>query len=108
MAQKTLDKKGRWRDKTVAFRVSTEEWVQFEKAVELSGLTKQDYLIERISQRAIVVQGNQRVYKALRDTLADVQVQLQEIHSNRKEIDTDLLETINLIAITLNGLKGGE
>ncbi len=105
MAKKILDKKGRWRTKTVAFRVSPEEWTQFEKAVELSGLTKQDYLIERITQRDIVVQGNQRVYKALRDTLADVQVQLQEIQSYKKEIDTDLLETINLIAITLNGLK---
>lgn len=72
MSAKKLDKKNRFRSKTVAFRVSPEEWEQFEIAVKLSGLTKQDYLINRISQRDIVVQGNPRVYKALRTELTRV------------------------------------
>ena len=42
MSAKALDKKGRWRNKTVAFRVSPEEDEQVETAVRLSGLTKQD------------------------------------------------------------------
>ncbi|KAF5076788.1 hypothetical protein DSECCO2_157240 [anaerobic digester metagenome] len=104
MSQKNLDKKNRWRNKTVAFRVSHEEWNQFEIAVKLSGLTKQDYLINRISQRDIVVQGNPRVYKALRNQLNDVLVELKRIDGLIDEFD-ELLKTINLITLTLQGLK---
>ena len=40
---KNLDYKGRWRNKTVAFRVSEEEAKLIDTQVALSGLTKQDY-----------------------------------------------------------------
>ena len=43
MSAKCLDRQGRWRNKTVAFRVSPEEDELLETAVRLSGLTKQDY-----------------------------------------------------------------
>ena len=43
MSAKNLDRHNRWRSKTVAFRVSPEEDAQIETAVQLSGLTKQDY-----------------------------------------------------------------
>ena len=105
MSAKNLDMKNRFRSKTVAFRVSPEEWKQFEIAVKLSGLNKQDYLINRISQRDIVVQGNPRVYKALRDQLHNVLVELSRMDGLIDGLDTDLLETINLITITLNGLN---
>ena len=45
MSAKCLDKQGRWRNKTVSFRVSPEEDELLETAVRLSGLTKQDYII---------------------------------------------------------------
>ena len=106
MSAKNLDKKNRFRSTTVGFRVSPEEWEHFETVVKLSGLCKQDYLINRISERDIVVQGNPRVYKALRDKLSDVLVELKRIDGLDKDrIDEDLLDTINLISITLNGLK---
>ena len=106
MSAKNLDKQNRFRSKTVAFRVSPEEWEHFETVVKLSGLSKQDYLINRISERDIVVKGNPRVYKALRDKLSDVLVELKRIDGlDIDRIDEDLLDTINLISITLNGLK---
>ena len=106
MSAKNLDKQNRFRSKTVAFRVSPEEWEHFETVVKLSGLSKQDYLINRISERDIVVKGNPRVYKALRDKLSDVLVELKRIDGlDMDRIDEDLLGTINLISITLNGLK---
>ncbi len=64
MSAKNLDKHNRWRNKTVAFRVSPEEDTQIETAVKLTGLTKQDYIIRRLLCRDVVVQGNSRVYKA--------------------------------------------
>ncbi len=104
MSVKNLDKKNRFRSKTVAFRVSPEEWAQFEIAAKLSGLTKQDYLINRISERDVVVQSNPRVYKALRNQLNDVLVELKRIDGLIDGFD-ELLETINLITLTLQGLK---
>ena len=67
MSHKNLDRNNRWRSKTVAFRVSPEESAQIDTAVRLSGLTKQDYITDRLLCRAVVVQGNPKVYKALRD-----------------------------------------
>lgn len=106
MSQKNLDKKNRWRNKTVAFRVSPEEWKQIETAVKLSGLKKQDYILSRLLCRDIVVQGNPRVYKALRNELAKVLEQLQHISSN--VVNNELLDTIKLITITLHGLNQTE
>ena len=72
MSAKNLDRHNRWRNKTVAFRVSPEEDREIETAVRLSGLTKQDYITRRLLCRDVVVQGNPRVYKALRNELAAV------------------------------------
>ena len=104
MSAKTLDNKGRWRNKTVAFRISPEEDTQLETAVALSGLTKQDYIIRRLQCRDVVVQGNPRVFKALRNQLVAVIDELQRI-SDGDSIDVDLLDTINLISVTMDGLN---
>ena len=69
MSKKNYDNHNRWRNKTVAFRVSAEEDLQLETLVKLTGLTKQDYIIRRLLERDVVVQGNPKVYKALRDQL---------------------------------------
>ena len=74
----------RWRNKTVAFRVSPEEDAQIETAVKLTGLTKQDYIIRRLLCRDVVAQGNPRVYKALRDQLVAVLDELRRIEAGRK------------------------
>jgi len=104
MSLKVYDGQGRWRNKTVAFRISPEEDEQLEIAVRLSGLTKQDYIIQRLLCRDVVVQGNPRVYKALRNELAVVLEQLQRIEAGA-DIDEDLLDTIHLIATILDGMK---
>ena len=41
MSQKARDERGRWRNKTVAFRMSEEENRILDTKVSLSGLTKQ-------------------------------------------------------------------
>ena len=45
MTRKRLDLRGRWRNKTIAFRISPEENKLLERYVHLSGLTKQDYAL---------------------------------------------------------------
>ena len=67
MSVKNLDSKGRFRARTIGFRVSPEEDQLINSAVALSGLTKQDYIVKRLLCRDVVVQGNPRVYKALKN-----------------------------------------
>lgn len=107
MSAKTLDRKGRWRNKTVAFRVSPEEDEQIETAVRLAGLTKQDYIIKRLQEKEIVVVGNPRVYKALKNELAKVAGEVKRIETGGNVSD-ELLETIELITRTLQGMKDGQ
>ena len=105
MSLKNRDEHNRWRNKTVAFRVSPEEDKQIETYVRLSGLTKQDYITRRLTHRDIVVQGNPRVFKALRNQLADVLSELQRIEAGG-EVNDELLDLIEMIADILGGLKG--
>lgn len=104
MSLKNRDNHNRWRNKTVAFRVSPEEDAQIETFVKLSGLTKQDYITRRLLNRDIVVQGNPRVYKALRDQLAAVLGELRRMEAGGG-VDDELLATIRLITMTLDGMK---
>ena len=104
MSLKVYDGQGRWRSKAVAFRMSPEEDAQLETSVALSGLTKQDYIIRRLQCRDVVVQGNPRVYKALRNQLAAVLEELQRIAVG-ESVSADLLDIIELISITMGGLK---
>lgn len=93
MSLKNRDDHNRWRNKTVAFRVSPEEDKQIETYVQLSGLTKQDYITRRLTHKDIVVQGNPRVFKALRNQLADVLTELQRIEAGG-EVNDELLDLI--------------
>ena len=104
MSAKNRDNKNRWRNITVGFRVSPEENERINKAVALSGLPKQEYCYRRCLNQDVVVQGNPRVYKALKNQLAEVLSELQKIENS--SVSDELLETIRLINTTLNGMKG--
>ena len=102
--EKTLDKHGRWRNKTVAFRVSPEEGAVIDAKVKMSGLTKQDYIIRRLQEQEIVVMGNPRVYKALKDQMSDILTELRRIQSGDC-IDDDLMEIIRAMMLIMDGMK---
>ena len=105
MSAKNRDNHNRWRSITVGFRVSPEENEQINAAVALSGLPKQEYCYRRCMEREIVVQGNPKVYRALRTHLAAVLEELKRVEAGG-EVRDELLETIRLINTTLNGMKG--
>ncbi len=104
MSAKNRDNHNRWRNKTVAFRVSPEEDKQIETFVRLSGLTKQDYITRRLLCRDVTVQGNPRVYKALKNELATVLDELKKVEAG-SGIDDELLDVIEFISVIMNGLK---
>ena len=104
MSAKNMDKHNRWRNRTVAFRVSEEENEQINTFVKLAGTTKQDYVTQRLLCHDVVVQGNPRVYKALKDQLAAVLAELRRIESG-DGVSEDLLDTIRMIVRIMDGMK---
>lgn len=98
MSEKNRDEHNRWRNKTVAFRMSPEEAKLLDEFVKLSGLNKQDYLIRRVLQREVVVQGNPRVYKALRNELIDLTNQLKNINQLDEEFLLVLTQSLTILS----------
>ena len=87
----------------VGFRVS-EEAEMINRMVALSGLSKQDYILRKLLNWQVVVQGNPKVYKALKKELNCVLDELKrlEVCSGQNE---ELLQTIQIIYLTLNAMK---
>ena len=104
MSAKNYDNHNRWRNKTVAFRVSAEEDLQLETYVSMSGLTKQDYITRRLLCKDVVVQGNPRVFKALRDQFNAVLEELCRIEAGAG-VDDELMDTIQMMTAIMDGMK---
>lgn len=104
MSEKNLDKKNRWRNVIVSFRVSPEESEDLNRRVKLSGLNKQEYIIKRLSERDVIVQGNPRVFKALRNQMTEILTELRRIE-RCSEISDEFLDILELVVKTYNGLE---
>ena len=104
MSAKSLDAHGRWRNITVAFRVSPEEDEQIERLVRLTGLTKQDYIMRRLTEQDIVVQGNPRVYAALQREMKAILDELARLEAGNNPSE-ELIEVITMISRIMAGMK---
>ena len=104
MSAKNSDKQGRWRCVSVGFKMSPEEAKLLDVKVAISGLSKQDYIINRLLDRDIIVQANPKVYVALKRQLEKV---LEELQANNECNPSDeVIEIIRQINQTLYGMKG--
>ena len=97
MSQKVMDCCNRWRSKTVSFRMSPEE-----DALLDSMVTKQDYIIARLLKFEITVQGNPRVYKAMKQELAFLCGRLSE---SGFLPDSDWAARLDHLLLLLDGMK---
>ena len=104
MSEKNLDYYGRFRSVNVSFRVSPEEGKLLNSLVKISGMTKQDYITEALLSNQIIIQPTSRTYKAIKDELSAVISELKRIEAGQG-INDELLENINLITRTLQGLN---
>ena len=104
MSAKNMDKPNRWGSHQVSFRLSPEEADLLDTYVKLSGLTKQDYITRRLLEQEIVVQGNPRVFKALRNQMAEILTQLQRVEAGASP-DAELMEVIRYLAKSMDGMK---
>ena len=106
MSHKVYDRHGRWRNKYVTFRVSEEEAEELNRAVAMSGLTKQEYLISKVLNRDITVTPNSRIYRLLLEQMRLAVTELKIEVRNNGTLDPYLKETVDLIINTLEQMKG--
>ena len=104
MSAQNMDRQGRWRSVTVAFRVSPEEDRLIDSAVRVSGLTKQDYIIRKLTDREVVVQGNPKVYRGLLLEMRAILDELRRIVEGQT-VNEDLLTRIDLITSVMIGMQ---
>ena len=101
--EKSLDAKGRWRNRNVGFRVSEEEAKLLDNLVELSGLAKQDYILRRLLNREVVVQGNPKVFKALKNQMTQMYEELKRLESVSDD-NEQLLIVVEMVATIMKGM----
>ena len=101
--EKNLDAKGRWRNRNVGFRVSEEEAKLLDNLVELSGLAKQDYILRRLLNREVVVQGNPKVFKALKNQMTQIYEELKRLESVSDD-NEELLIVVEMVATIMKGM----
>lgn len=104
MSAKNRDQHNRWRNHTVAFRVSHEESAEIDRLVALSGLSKQDYIIRRLTNREVVVNGNPRVHKALKTQMEQLYLEFQRL-CNAGEISPETLHVLEYVSAIYDGMK---
>ena len=104
MSEKNRDEHNRWRNITVGFRVSDEENAIINRLVALSGLSKQDYITKRLTQRDVIVYGNPRVYKALKGEMERIYDELSRL-SGTGEISYEMQEVIKAVATIYGEMK---
>ncbi len=104
MSAKALDAHGRWRNITVAFRVSPEEDEQIERLVRLTGLTKQDYIMRRLTEQDVVVQGNTKVFATLRREMRGILDELQRLDAGQ-QMNEDTAEALSMVIRIMAGMK---
>ena len=109
MSEKRLDAKNRWRNVVVAFRMSPEEAQELNVKVALSGLSKQDYIIQCLLKHEIRVVGGMKVARKVRIYLDTILEELQSLNDSDRNADVDeLLVSLRHVLDILDGdVKGG-
>lgn len=105
MSVKSRDNHNRWRSLTIAFRVSPEENEQIKRMVKLTGLTKQQYIVENMLHHKFTVFPNPRVQKALKEYFIAVVNELKRLE-NAGGLNDEFLEVLKFALQIYAGMNG--
>ena len=86
----------RVRSKTMAFRVTPEEYEEICELARLSGMDRQDYIVSRLKNKEIIVKPSPRIHKALKEDVANVYAQLLRIRQGGA-LSPSLERTVGLL-----------
>ena len=102
MSKKNLDQKGRLRNKIISFRMSKEEAELLDRRVLMSGLTKQDFIVNSLLGKEIAVYGNPYVFRSLQDEL----IKFIKLYGKGLEDENDEMLELTLKTILAMREKG--
>lgn len=103
MTAPSRDRMGRLRSVTVGFRVSPEEAREIDSLVALSGLTKQDYILRRLTGREVTVHPSVRVQRAVQDQAMLCYEELRRIE-RAGDVTPELAQVLSVLAETFAAL----
>lgn len=92
-AENTLSHK---ESRTIAFRVSEEQYHMIQMMSDVSGMVKQDYLLSRVLQKEVIVTPNVRVKKYLEQYLREIAAELQRIGSG-ETLNSELIDRLTVL-----------
>lgn len=104
MSERNNDRSGRWRNKTVAFRMSEEEAAQLDMLVSISGLTKQEYITSKLLNREVRVIPSSRIQLNLQSTMRQLLDRLSS--SDQTALTQEVQESIVTLIDVLASLGG--
>lgn len=90
--------------KTMAFRLTEEEHKLLCRKIEISGLTRQEYILDKLLDMEVVVKPSVRVHKALEKSMADIYQQLLRIRAGGALSDR-MESVIQMLAEEFHDLK---
>lgn len=80
MSEKNRDSKNRWRNVTIAFRMSPEEDAELDLRVKLCGYqTRQEYIIESVLHQKVTAVGNPLMLVQFRKQLKGIEEELKRL-----------------------------
>lgn len=95
MSEKNRDDKNRWRNVTIAFRMSPEENEELNNRVKLSGFrTKQDYITQSVLHQKVVATGNPLMLVQFRQNLQRIEHELERIEKASDMMGSYLLPSV--------------
>ena len=89
----------RKRSKTMAFRCTPEEYELIANMAAWSGMSRQDYIIAKLTDTQVEVRPSVSVQKALRDSMAERLLAV----CDADELDADLQRQLALVMEIFNG-----
>lgn len=97
MSAKNVDNKGRLRSKIVSFRMSPEEANLLDGFVLISGVNKQDYLINRALQRDVIINYNPRLEVGIKKELIALCNELKRVNELTEDKNVLISEILRRI-----------
>ena len=105
MSEKNRDDKNRWRNVTVAFRMSPEENEELTQRVKMCGYrTRQEYIIQSVLHQKIVATGNPLMLVSFRQNLQHIEAELERLQ-NAGDMDAELLTPIRTMLEILEAFR---
>ncbi len=97
MSAKNVDSKGRLRSKIVSFRMSPEEANLLDGFVLISGINKQDYLINRALQRDVIINYSPRLEVGIKKELIALCNELKRVNELTEDKNVLISEILRRI-----------